>query len=293
MTRRVNFCRFPNASIRLVLTTLLFSLVFSCSAAEPKTNAKTSETTVNTNTRDEQKGATIPIDKNGPADTVRLFYAKLREKKFREALFLTNLRPAIESLTDNELKDFSLDFEAIAGDVPAEIQINGEIISGEMATVTASFPNKETGKDEVQPIKLRSENGVWVILTVEGEAEKRIKAEGKNYFYNLRIETKEEEAKKMLERISNAELAYSLQNGSVAEFSVLIQAGLLPEDVLTSESTGYNYAVHLSSDKRRYFATATPAEYGKSGKRSFLLELDAKGISKVSGKDTGGQPIKK
>lgn len=270
----------------------MLSFAFSCSVAEPKANAKTADNVVNTNAA-EPKGATIPIDKNGPADTVRLFYAKLREKKFREALFLTNLRPAIESLTDTELKDFSLDFEAIAGDVPAAIQINGEVISGQMATVTASFPDVETGKSEVQPIKLRSENGVWVILTVEGEAETRIKAEGKNYFYNLRIETKEEEAKKMLERISNAELAYSLQNGVVAEFPVLIQAGLLPDDVLTSESTGYNYAVHLTKDKRRYYATATPAEYGKSGKRSFLLELDAKGISKVTSKDNGGQPLKK
>lgn len=280
--------------MRIVFSAMVLSFAFSCSVAEPKANAKTADPVANSTTAAAQpKGATIPIDKDGPADTVRLFYAKLREKKFREALFLTNLRPAIESLTDAELKDFSLDFEAIAGDVPAEIEINGEIISGEVATVTANFPNKETGKTEAQSIKLRRENGVWVILTVEGDAEKRIKADGKNYFYNLRIETKEEEAKKMLERISNAELAYSLQNGTCAEFQVLIDAGLLPEDVLTSASTGYNYAVQLTSDKRRYFATATPAEYGKSGKRSFLLELDSKGISKVTSKDNGGKPLKK
>ena len=273
---------------------MTLTFAFSCSVAEPKANAKTTDTAVITNTAPpEPKGATIPIDKDGPADTVRLFYAKLREKKFREALFLTNLRPAIESLTDAELKDFSLDFEAIAGDVPAELEINGEIISGDVATVTANFPNKETGKTEAQSIKLRNENGVWVILTVEGDAEKRIKAEGKDYFYNLRIETHEDEAKAMLERISKAELAYSLQHGSCAEFQVLITEGLLPDDVLTSTSTGYNYAVQLTADKRRYFATATPAVYGKTGKRSFLLELDSKGISRVTSKDNGGQPMKK
>ena len=101
------------------------------------------------------------------------------------------------------------------------------------------------------------------------------------------------EAKAMLERISKAELAYSLQHGSCAEFQVLITEGLLPDDVLTSTSTGYNYAVQLTSDKRRYFATATPAVYGKTGKRSFLLELDSKGISRVTSKDNGGQPMKK
>ena len=234
MTRRVIYNCFPNALNRIGLSAVVLTFAFSCSVAEPKANAKTTDLVVNSSKASEPRGATIPIDKNGPADTVRLFYAKLREKKFREALFLTNLRPAVESLTDAELKDFSLDFEAIAGEVPAEIQINGEIISGETATVTAKFPDKETGKDEVQTIKLRSENGVWVILTVEDEAEKRIKAEGKDYFYNLRIETHEDEAKAMLERISKAELAYSIQHGSCAEFQVLVTEGLLPDDVLTS-----------------------------------------------------------
>ncbi len=279
---------------RIVALGFVLTFACSCSVAEPKANAKTADSVVSTNSKPaEPKGATIPIDKDGPADTVRLFYAKLREKKFREALFLTNLRPAVESLTDAELKDFSLDFEAIAGDVPAEIQINGEIISGDTATVTANFPDAETGKSEVQTIKLRSENGVWIILTVEGDDEKRIKAEGKEYFYNLRIATHEDEAKAMIERISKAELAYSLQHGSCAEIQVLITDGLLPDDVLTNTSTGYNYAVQLTGDKRRYLATATPAVYGKSGKRSFLLELDSKGISHVTSKDNGGQPMKK
>lgn len=276
------------------LAVFVFAFVYGCSISGSKTDGKTKEIrAVNTSeTATAPKGAAIPIDPNGPADTVRAFYKGLREKKFREAIFLTNLRPAIEGLTDMEMKDFALDFEAIAGDIPAEIEINGEIISGENATVTANLPNFESERNEVQQIKLRRENGVWIIQTVDEESEKRIKAEGKSYFYNLRIETHEKEAKKMLERISKAELAYSLQNGSVAEFPVLIQAGFLPDDVLTSESTGYNYAVNLSDDKRRYYATATPAVYGKSGKLSFLLELDGKGISHVSSKDTGGKVMK-
>ena len=294
MNRQSMFSAISNATPRIVVMGLVLTFACSCSVAEPKANAKTADPAVNANSKPaEPVGATIPIDKDGPADTVRLFYAKLREKKFREALFLTNLRPAVESLTDAELKDFSLDFEAIAGEVPAEIQINGEIISGETATVTANFPDAETGKSEVQTIKLRSENGVWIILTVEGDDEKRIKAEGKEYFYNLRIATHEDEAKAMLERISKAELAYSIQHGTCAELPVLVTDGLLPDDVTTNASTGYNYAVQLTGDKRRYSATATPAVYGKSGKRSFLLELDPKGISHVTSKDNGGQPMKK
>jgi hypothetical protein len=238
----------------------------------------------------EPKGATIPIDANGPADTVRAFYKLLKDKKFREAIFLTNLRPAIEGLTDMEMKDFALDFEAIAGQVPAEIEINGEIITGDAATVTVNLPSSDSDKKEIQPIKLRRENGIWVILSVSEEAEKRIKQEGKNYFYALRVETHEQEARNMLDRIVKAELAHSLQNGGAyTDLQTLVTSGLLPDDIRTSDSTGYNYAIELASDKKRYSATATPGNYGKSGKLSFRLQLDSKGIAHVTSKDNGGK----
>ena len=276
----------------------VLTLAGGCSVAEPnKVAAANSPNLANpasANAASAPKGATIPIDQGGPADTVRAFYKLLREKKFRDAIFLTNLRPAIEGLTEAELKDFSVDFEAIAGQIPAEVEINGEIITGEVATVTANLPSNDTDKNELQKINLRRVNGIWIILTVDDAAEKRIRAEGKQYFYNLRIETHEEEAKKMLERISKAELAHSLQNGGTCvEMQSLITEGLLPDDVLTSESTGYNFVLTLLPGSKQYFATATPAEYGKSGKQSFLLKLDNKGNSHVTSKDNGGKPLPK
>ena len=286
---------------RLCCVLGIFVLSGGCSVAEPANAAvananaaSAANSALTANSAADSKGATIQIDRDGPADTVRVFYKDLREKKFREAIFLTNLRPAIEGLTDAELRDFSLDFEAIAGQVPSEIEINGEIVTGDKATVTANLPSNDTEKNEIQKINLRRENGVWIILTVDDAAEKRIKTEGKQYFYNLRIETHEDEAKKMLERISKAELVYSLQNGGVCtDMTTLIGAGLLPDDVKTSTSTGYNFTVTVTPDKKQYFANATPAIYGKSGKLSFLLQLDSKGISHVTGKDNGGKPMRK
>jgi hypothetical protein len=240
-----------------------------------------------------QHGATIPIEPNGPADTVRAFYKLLRDKKFREAIFLTNLKPAIASLTDEELKDFAMDLESISGQVPAEVEINGEIITGDQATVTVKLPKAESDEDETQPVKLKKEGDVWEIITVDAEAAKRIKKEGKNYFRNLRIDTHQDEARKMLERISKAQIAHSLQNGGAyADLQKLISSGLLAEDAGTSDSTGYNYAVDLQPNNK-YTATATPAEYGKSGKLSYLLYLDEKGRSHVTSKDTGGKPMRK
>jgi len=239
------------------------------------------------------KGATIKIAPDSPADTVRVFYKNLREKRFREAMFLTNLRPAIEGLTDTELKDLQIDFEPIARLVPPEIEINGEIISGEAATVTAKLPDNETDKIELQQLKLRKENGFWVILTIDAAAEKTIKKEGKNYFFTLRIETHHAEARSMLDRIAKAEMIFALQNnGFYAEIPALVEKGLLPADALSADSTGYNYAVSLSANKKVYYATATPSIYGKTGKLSFLFKFDGKNNPHLTEKDNGGNTLK-
>jgi hypothetical protein len=236
----------------------------------------------------------IQVVAGSPADTVRAFYQKLREKKFREAIFLTNLRPAVEGLTDTELKEFQVDFERIASQIPADVKINGEIVSGKKATVTASLPGEDLEKVETQSLELRKDGDIWVILTVDETAEARIKKEGKNYFYVLRIETHEDEARDMLDRIAKAQLAFSMQNGgNFSEINALVGSGLLPEDVKTAESTGYNYSVTLSGDKKVYTASAIPAEYGKSGRLSFVLQSDGRSMPRISSKDNGGKPLEK
>jgi len=234
-----------------------------------------------------KRGATIEIEPNSPADTVRAFYKYLRDKKFREAIFLTNLRPAIEGLTDTELKEFQVDFEAIAAIVPEEVQINGEIMSGDKATVTASLPG-EDDKPQIQEIKLKNDGGVWVILSADDEAEKRIRKEGKNYFYALRIDTHQDEARRMLDRISKAEMVYALQNsGTYGEMPQLVAAGLLPEDAQTADSTGYKYSVALTADKKSYSAKAEPAVYGKTGKLTFTVTLNEKRQAHLFSNDNG------
>jgi len=218
---------------------------------------------------------------------VRVFYEYLREKKFRDAIFLTNLRPAVEGLTDTELKEFQVDFEAIAAIVPEQVQINGEIVTGDSATVTAKLPD-EDDKLQVQEIKLRKTGDIWVILSVDEEAEKRIKKEGKNYFYALRIETHEDEARQMLDRISKAQMVYSLQNGNqYGEIGQLVAAGFLPSDALGADSTGYKYSVKLNADKSTYTAKAEPAQYGKTGRLTFTVELNDKRQPHLTSKDLG------
>ena len=272
----------------LFLTVSLLVAASGCAIATSKA-APDSTTSARSDARNASapNGATIDIEPNSPADTVRVFYKYLREKKFREAIYLTNLRPAVEGLTDSELKEFQVDFEAIASIVPEQVQINGEIVSGEQATVTAKLPD-EDGKTQVQEIKLRREGDVWVILSADDEAEGRIKREGKNYFYSLRVSTHEEEARQMLDRITKAEMVFALQNKNLyGDLGQLVDAGLLPSDAQTSESTGYSYSVKLNGDKTSYSAKAVPAEYGKTGKLTFSVELNDKNQAHLTSKDLG------
>jgi hypothetical protein len=284
------------ACIPCCLAIIVVIAVSGCSVEASKADAPEKAAPVVSNKAGNEvpPGAVIEIKPGSPADTVRAFYAKLRERKIREAIFLTNLRPAIEGLTEDELKEFAVDFEAVAASVPAEVEINGEIVSGDTATVTAKLPNEDGDKIELQEIRLRREGEIWIILSADDAAETRIKKEGKNYFLALRIETHEKEARKMLDRIAKAEMVHSLQNkGEFGEITKLIELGYLPSDVTSSETTGYNYLLKLSADRKRYSATATPAVYGKSGKLSFLLELDAEGKPRMKNVDNGGKPLDK
>lgn len=281
--------------IRSIYSSFIVGIVVfisSCSVAPTK--AEVANTANSGVVAGQPAGATIEIKPGSPSETVKAFYGKLRERKIREAIFLTNLRPAIEGLTDDELKEFAVDFEAIAKIVPEVIQINGEIISGDIATVTANLPDDENEKLSVQQIRLRKDADVWVILSADEEAEKKIKKEGKNYFAALRIETHQDEAKKMLDRIAKAEMVYSMQNGgNYTEFAALIADNILPADVNSSESTGYNYVLKLGADMKSYRVDATPAVYGKSGKLSYMIEAKGGSNPAIKSGDNGGKPISK
>jgi hypothetical protein len=284
--------KFKPAFCSFSLTVFAIIYASGCSIEASKAESTVSQVVVSEKPA-APASSTIQIKAGTPAETVRAFYSKLRERKIREAIFLTNLRPAIEGLTDDELKEFAVDFEAIAKSVPADVEINGEIITGDQATVTAKLPGDDD-KLELQQIRLRRQGENWVILSADETAEKEIQKEGKNYFLNLRISTHHDEAKAMLDRIAKAQMVWSLQhNNEYGEFQKLIGDGLLPSDITTAESTGYYYALELSSDRKQYSVSATPAIYGKSGKLSYRLILNPEGKPTMKSGDNQGKPLNK
>lgn len=293
--------------ISLVSMSLVVSLVSGCAVAEKTeeektTDSKSSQSSVtkeNANnpanlTKNSSARNTIQITAGSPADAVRIFYKNLREKRFREAMLMTNLRPAVENLSDAEMQDLSRDFEPLAAAVPAELEIKGEIVTTNTATVTTKMPGEE-GQPELKEIPLRRENNDWILLTADDKEEATAKKEAKNYFFVLRIETHHGEVQSAMQEIARKQTAYALQSGGAfADMQTLVEKNFLSADLQRVDSVGYRFNVITSADKKSYYATAEPAVYGKTGKLSFLLEYDLSNPKpRLKFEDNKGNSLKK
>jgi hypothetical protein len=219
-----------------------------------------------------------------PSDTVREFYKAMREKRFREAFDMTIYKPAIDPLKQAEFEDLRPDFEKMAAIVPEVVNLGGEQVSADMATVFVKVKEGDA-PETAEPVTLIRVNNAWIIGDKENEA--IVKKAGKQFFFSARIDTHHDEVQQMLTRVSLAELLYSQQHeGLFADLATLISLGFLPKDLEGTDSTGYRFHVNAPDSGKAWNAAAEPAVYGRTGKLSFFL--DAAGVR--SG-DTGGKPL--
>lgn len=223
-----------------------------------------------------------------PTDTMREFYRMMREKKFREAFGISIYRPAIEGLSTQEFEDLRPDFEkmavAVSEKIPAQVDISGEQISGDIATVFVKVLDAE-GKEKVEPATLIKIDNAWVVG--DKESLEMVRKAGKKFFFEARINAHHSDVQDMLTRISLAQVVYSQgHNGQFGNTAELITAGLIPKDIEGTESTGYRFQIFRATDGKSWYATAEPAQHGRTGRLSFYL--DASGVR--SG-DVGGKPL--
>ena len=223
-----------------------------------------------------------------PTETTRQFYQLLREKKFREAFALSTYRPAIEPLTPQEFEDFRPDFEkmavAIGERISEKLDVSGEQISGDTATVFLKMLDAD-GKEKVEPVTLIKVGNQWILGTTTHLAE--VQKAGKKYLFEARINAHHDDVQDMLTRISLGQVLYSQnRNGQFGNMAELVGAGVIPKDIETVESTGYRFQVNRSADGKSWYATAEPAQYGRTGRLSFYL--DATGVRNG---DNGGKPL--
>lgn len=249
-----------------------------------------------------------------PSDTVREFYKAMREKRFREAFALSiykaaiyglsdqefqSLRPQFKNLKDKEFEalrptyrglsvqefeDLRPDFDNMAAAIPDKVEINGEQISGDIATVFVKVNNGDS-PNGLEPVTLLLVGGEWTIGTKDDR--EVVKKAGNSFFFNARIDTHHNEVTSMMKRITVAELVYSQQhNGAFGDLPALITANLIPQDVEGTESTGYRFRLVLGKDSKTYTVNAEPAQYGRTGRLSYFM--DSTGMR--SG-DNGGKPL--
>ena len=223
-----------------------------------------------------------------PTETTRLFYQMLREKKFREAFVLSIYRSAIESLSPQEFEELRPDFEkmalAVSEKIPEKIDISGEQVSGDTATVFVKVLDPD-GKEKVEPATLIKLDNNWIIGDKENL--ELVKKAGKQFFFEARINAHHSDVQDMMTRISLAQVLYSQNhNGQFGNTAELIAAGVVPKDLEGTESTGYKFQINRAADGKSWYATAEPAQYGHTGRLSFYL--DATGVR--SG-DNGGKPL--
>jgi len=218
-----------------------------------------------------------------PSEVVRAFYAALRERRFRDAFTMSVFRPAVEPLSAEEFEDLRPDFEPMAVNSPAEVVITGEQVSGDDATVFIKLGDEN--KVQIEPVFLIRENGVWIVGDREGRDS--VRKAGKRFFFDARIDTHHAEVEKMLSRISAAQFVYAQQHGGAyGDLDALVRAGLVPEDLKGTRTTGYRFSVAPAKNGASWAARAEPERYGRTGKLSFYM--DPAGLRK---KDSGGKPI--
>jgi hypothetical protein len=168
--------------------------------------------------------------------------------------------------------------------IPPKVEISGEQISGDIATVFVKVPGSEE-PSQPEPVSLMRVNGQWIVG--DRENQEVVRKAGNRFFFNARIDTHHSEVKAIFQRINLAQLAYSQQhNGLYADMSALIAAGLLPRDLEGTESTGYRFRITLAKDAKSFTVDASPAQYGRTGRLSFFMDQ-----SGIRSSDVGGRPL--
>lgn len=223
-----------------------------------------------------------------PTETTREFYRMMREKKYREAFAMSIYQPAMEGLTAQEFEDLRPDFDrmalAIAEKLPATIDVSGEQISGDVATVFVKVLDAD-GKEKIETATLIKSSNAWVVG--DRESLELVRKSGKKFFFEARITAHHNDVQDMMTRISLAQVLYSQNhNGQFGNTAELIAAGVIPKDIEGTESTGYRFQINRSADGKSWYATAEPVQYGRTGRLSFYL--DASGIRNG---DVGGKPL--
>lgn len=218
---------------------------------------------------------------------VREFYKAMREHRFKDAWTLTIYKSAIDDLSKEEMEDLRPDFELKAAAVPPQIEITGERIQGNIATVFVKVPVSDASPQITsEPVNLLSSGGNWIIGTETDLAE--VKKKGRRFFLDALIEEHQIDIEDLFKRLIAVQLVYSQEHkGALGDLPALIAANLIAKESGDPNSIGYNVRITIAADGKGYVATAEPTRYGRTGKLSFWMDQ----TGNIKKGDTGGKPL--
>ncbi|MFN2576073.1 MAG: hypothetical protein ABR607_00110 [Pyrinomonadaceae bacterium] len=222
-----------------------------------------------------------------PSGVVREFYKAMREHRFKDAWAMTIYKPAVEDLSAEELEDLRADFEQKAAQVPAEIEVTGEQIQGNTATVFVRVPVTEsTPQVTSEPVNLISSGGVWIIGDEANQA--IVKKGGRRFFLDALIEQHQSDVEDLLKRLIAVQIVYAAQhNGALGDLQALIAADLIVRESADPKAIGYHFHIAIAPDGKSYVASAEPARYGHTGKLSFWMDQ----TGAIKSADNNGKPV--
>lgn len=252
-----------------------------------------------------QVGFSGQVRKLTPGETIQEFYRLLREKKYVDAFRLHVCAPAVESLSGQEATELEDEFAKLAGGIPDKIEIGGESVLGNDATVFVKVPagEKVDGQQPYLsvPVTLILSEGKWLIGDRETQA---LASFHKGRFFSLSkggtftvMLDNEEKAGKAMNVLIEIEQFFAQQNrGKFGTMKELLESNvvrrsdliLMLEQLQDGEYYGYRFEIEIPEDRKTYTLYATPIQQNIDGRYSYIADREG-----VKFRNYGGQKLEK
>lgn len=215
-----------------------------------------------------------------PAETVLAFYGLLREQRYMDGFAYSVYRDAVEGLSEADLVELMPEFQQTFAAIPEKIEIKGEQVGTDAATVFAAFGDSAA----VQEVALVKVDGRW--LVGDREALEQVQRDRTAFFFNARIHVNQTETYRILKRIVGSQDVRFQSSKRYADLAELTSQDGLKGDFEGESASGYRFMVNLTPARDAYTVIAIPIKYGRTGKLSFFSDGKA-----IRAADAQGMPV--
>jgi hypothetical protein len=215
-----------------------------------------------------------------PSQVVKEFYHHLRARRYVEAFRLSVYGAAMEGLSEEEMRNLEAEFTRMVAALPAEMELRGEQISGEEATVFVKLPQEQ----RLQEVTLVRIDERWRVG--DRETHRLVTRQGRSFFFNARNRISEEEAYDWLLEIIGAEEIHFRARQRYATLDELVNLGGVSKQLANGSESGYRFRLAIGEDGKSFRVIAVPAEYGRTGRLSFFVDQ----THAIRAEDKEGQP---